>query len=650
MKKACFLVLCLCVTFTAPGWTADSEKPQSELSSSRGWYVLRQLNAGPLLLGLTQRLGKVIESSQHDDFIWIGTEQGGSLKINIAVEGDVTGEIFIGLFEDPDWSSEPVQVRSFPGPGNYVVENLPAGKFQIGAMIGSPPATDALGVQQTWPEPVEIERGKTHSVKILVSRDFQLRASGGSYNKTVSKDFIGDWENMDTNNPLQGRVTGPGGQSVAFATVQIREYNPGARSIKAPNRGTNENGYYKCDGINWPYTVGVLRYRLMPSALGYCHEYLFYNRVFEKCETVDFQFENYSVGDATVKGHALDDKGNPIREFFVDVRTKMDWEVRKNPDGKFYSMAGYCVPCISEDGGFKVDNLPEGDVIVGVIPFNNRMYEMQRRADVRLQAGKTTTINLEIVSKNVLYGRVLFRDGSPAVIKPAPWPDAKTSILLPMGMGRSRGIADVDDEGYFAVYLSEREVEMLESGASRLIINVPTSEERRRKSMGDFPFEKLSEDKSKAGILKIGHPNMKPLVSAGKTLPEFDGIEIKFDAEQAGGKMILVCFFDMEQRPSRNCLMQLVNQAGQLEKKGITVVSIHAAKVEQVKLNEWIKENKITFPVGIIADQEEQIRFDWGVKSLPWLILTDRGHIIRSAGFQVNELNEKIGEMANVER
>ncbi|MHC4324836.1 MAG: redoxin domain-containing protein, partial [Planctomycetota bacterium] len=444
----------------------------------------------------------------------------------------------------------------------------------------------------------------------------------------------------------QGRVTGPDGQSVAFATIQIREYNPGARSIKAPNRGTNEQGYYKCDGINWPYTVGVLRYKLMPSVLGRCHQYLFYNRVFEERETVGFQFKKYPTGNATVEGRVLDQNKNPLEEFFVDVSTKMDWDVRKNPDGKFYSTTGYRVPYISKDGSFKLDNLPEGDFDVRVIPFKIQMYEMHRGESIRLEAGKVATVNLEVVLNNVLYGRILFRDGSPAVVKPIPWPGAKTSILFTLGMGMARGIAKVDDEGYFAVNLSGRELEMLKSGASRLIINVPTSEERRNKSMGDFPFEKLSEDKSKAGILKIEHPDRKPLSLIDKSLPEFEGIDIDFDTGQT--KNILVCFFDIEQRPSRNCLAQLANRAEQLKEKGIIVVAIHAAKVEQAKLNEWIDENKITFPVGIIAGQEKQVHFDWGVKSLPWLILTDRQHNVIAEGFGLNNLDTIIEEINNV--
>jgi len=137
-------------------------------------------------------------------------------------------------------------------------------------------------------------------------------------------------------------------------------------------------------------------------------------------------------------------------------------------------------------------------------------------------------------------------------------------------------------------------------------------------------------------------PEPQPLPLIGKPIPNLDKTRIDIDLEQAKNKMILVCFWDMEQRPSRNCLMQLANQAGQLKEKGIIAVIIHATKVEQMKLNEWIMENRISFPVGIIADQEEQIRFNWGVKSLPWLILTNKEHIVQAEGFGINQLDEKI--------
>ena len=44
----------------------------------------------------------------------------------------------------------------------------------------------------------------------------------------------------------------------------------------------------------------------------------------------------------------------------------------------------------------------------------------------------------------------------------------------------------------------------------------------------------------------------------------------------------------------------------------------------------------------MIQGDEEKIRFTWGVKFLPWLILTDKQHIVQADGFSINELDEKI--------
>jgi len=51
-------------------------------------------------------------------------------------------------------------------------------------------------------------------------------------------------------------------------------------------------------------------------------------------------------------------------------------------------------------------------------------------------------------------------------------------------------------------------------------------------------------------------------------------------------------------------------------------------------------ENETTFRRG--KNKPKQTRFAWGVKSLPWLILTDKEHIVRAEGFNINELDEKI--------
>jgi len=129
----------------------------------------------------------------------------------------------------------------------------------------------------------------------------------------------------------------------------------------------------------------------------------------------------------------------------------------------------------------------------------------------------------------------------------------------------------------------------------------------------------------------------------GKQLPELKDFKIDLSSADAGNKMILVCFFDMQQRPSRNCILELSKEAQELKAKDAVVVVIQASKIGENELNEWLKTNNISFPVGLVEGDAEKTRFAWGVRSLPWLILTDRRHIVTAEGFGLDELDAQIG-------
>ena len=144
------------------------------------------------------------------------------------------------------------------------------------------------------------------------------------------------------------------------------------------------------------------------------------------------------------------------------------------------------------------------------------------------------------------------------------------------------------------------------------------------------------------GRIKYVPKDWSILVGVDKPLPSFEGIELDLSAEQIKDKTILLCFFDMQQRPSRNCLRQLSTRAQELKAQGVVVMAIQASEVEQAKLNEWIEENNILFPVGMIENDTEKTRFIWGVRSLPWLILTDKEHIVTAEGFSIAELDDKL--------
>jgi L-ascorbate metabolism protein UlaG (beta-lactamase superfamily) len=117
------------------------------------------------------------------------------------------------------------------------------------------------------------------------------------------------------------------------------------------------------------------------------------------------------------------------------------------------------------------------------------------------------------------------------------------------------------------------------------------------------------------------------------------GIELPSDASE---KMILVCLWDMQQRPSRNCVRELAKEADDLAEEDVEVACIQVTDVDDKVINEWVKENKIPFAIGKSTNEIGKTTFEWGTKSMPWLILTDRRHIVIKEGFSFSELHEQI--------
>ena len=130
----------------------------------------------------------------------------------------------------------------------------------------------------------------------------------------------------------------------------------------------------------------------------------------------------------------------------------------------------------------------------------------------------------------------------------------------------------------------------------------------------------------------------------GRKLPGFDGIKINIDTDQTQDKMMLVCFFDMNQRPARNCIIQLSKRAQELTAQDVIIVGIQAADVDTEAFNKWIKASNFDFPIGIIQANLDEIKFNWSVQALPWLILTDKEKIIQAENFALEELDERIKE------
>ncbi len=117
--------------------------------------------------------------------------------------------------------------------------------------------------------------------------------------------------------------------------------------------------------------------------------------------------------------------------------------------------------------------------------------------------------------------------------------------------------------------------------------------------------------------------------------------------EKATGKRILLCFFDADQRPSRHCVTRIAQQQQQSKQNDLVVVAVSTSSLLSPSVKKWLNEQDIRFAVGEIKGDLKQTETAWGIRALPWLILTDRMHKIRSAGFGIHQLNEKIKEMTD---
>jgi uncharacterized GH25 family protein len=137
----------------------------------------------------------------------------------------------------------------------------------------------------------------------------------------------------------------------------------------------------------------------------------------------------------------------------------------------------------------------------------------------------------------------------------------------------------------------------------------------------------------------------QPPSLVGKSLPDLKELGIEISPDEIEGKRILVCFWDFERRPSRQCMTQLAKQNEQLKSQGVIVLAVQASKTEQEALNQWIKKYNIPFSVGMVQGDAKKINFNWGVRSLPWLILTDTNHIVKIEGFALQEVNEKLKQI-----
>jgi Leucine-rich repeat (LRR) protein len=125
-------------------------------------------------------------------------------------------------------------------------------------------------------------------------------------------------------------------------------------------------------------------------------------------------------------------------------------------------------------------------------------------------------------------------------------------------------------------------------------------------------------------------------------LPPLDRIGHGDQVARTTGKRLLICFFDVTQRRSRNRLLELNERGPSLAAQNVQVLAVQACDVQTGTLDKWLKQNNIAFPVSRMAALGDDLRAAWGIKILPWLIATDDRHVVAAEGIELADLGEAI--------
>jgi hypothetical protein len=137
----------------------------------------------------------------------------------------------------------------------------------------------------------------------------------------------------------------------------------------------------------------------------------------------------------------------------------------------------------------------------------------------------------------------------------------------------------------------------------------------------------------------------RPPSPKGKLLPDLTAMGLTA-ADVPAGQPVIVLLLDAEQRPSRHALELLTDRAAALREKHAAVVILQTSSMADAAYATWLQEAALPFPIARMKDTPEKGRFEWGARSLPWLILADKNHRVVAEGFPVEELDAKLKGLA----
>ncbi len=435
---------------------------------------------------------------------------------------------------------------------------------------------------------------------------------------------------LEPGNKIRGRVVGPDGKPVRGAPVQIHPPSTGSRIVSniGDQFNTDEKGRFeyccgdadprgwyvtaRCDDKSW---VGMAAF-----------------------EQADQPVQVRLGAPVTVKGTVTDEAGVGIAAARVTVSGRLSGAVSNMTTETLCDVAG----AFSLSGVLPPDEATVYRLSVDACGYGPKSYV---EIEVSDQAGEVTDLGqIALATADAsLVGVVVDANDRPVADIPIFLRRASREVSQPAKTTAT------DEHGRFRF-------DRICKGSAHLQANFRSYPQGWCSTTVESGPEAVKLVLHPAsGTVGVGRRRVAAARStpqyvslAGKALSQVEGLESLVPTE-AGDKPLLILLMDQQQRPSRRLVQELVGQMDLLKAKGIEVVVLQVAKIDRADLDRWLAEEKVPFKVQIVPGDFDKQRYAWGIESLPWLILADRGQVVEAAGFALDELAAKIEGMTEKE-
>jgi len=647
-------------------------KPLRDCFSARtaadGTFVIQGFPTNASAEFAVGKSGKVVRSPQRDGISPDTMQyQPGQRDLKLvldpagSIEGKVmakeTGQLLAGfsLWAQPTrggyYGREPRPAES-GADGIFRLPDLPAGSYSLHARFGT-------NEPQEWVAetvPVTVESGQT-------TRDVQVSATrGGFLEVTVigktDQQLIGGASINAYKEAYQGG-TGSGSNGIALLRLPAGEYSvhaykEGARSER--NEATVEEGrtnQLQIELAPAPKVAGLIRDPSGAAAAG-VRVSVFPNWGNEGGEIktdaqghyeLAWDPQRYGGSDRSHCLMAWDPNRNlATAQELEEGTTKLDLRLEpgltlvgrvEDGNGKALSKASVRTVFWVGNSGWQFPDKPtrtdaRGRFEVAGLP-SGRRFSLNATAKGYGSASRnipeeseTNRVEVEtcvlMIADRKLAGEVIDADEKPA---------ARAWVHM-YGDGQPQGSTRTDEKGRFGF-------DAVCEGTINVSASLRSAYGNARAQAGDTNVViRLGVSRSYSSSSAPSRSSLK-----GKPLPNLAVVELNADAVPAG-KPVLLCLFDVEQRPSRRFVKQLAEQLDSLQQKGLVVLGLQASITTPGAFKEWKQSNPLAFAVGRVTEKADKTKWAWQVESLPWLILTDSECRVTAEGFALEELDAKL--------